>query len=97
MAKKHDVEKEIEEVEKYEYLLVEYIKEISNETTYLLLIIATLFLFVLLGVSPEFSSADYGMIRTIFAILILGGFALFGISSMVKRKIEKRFEKIFSK
>jgi len=96
MAKKQSLEKGIKEVEKYEYLLVEYIKHISNELTYLLLIMASLFLFVLLDISPELVHTNTDMLRIIFVVLIVGGFALFGVSSMTKRKIERKFEDIFS-
>ena len=95
MARKESWKKDIKEVEKYEYLLVEYIKHISNELTYLLLIMASLFLFVLLDISPELINTNTDMLRIIFVVLIVGGFALFGVSSMTKRKIEKQFERIF--
>jgi uncharacterized membrane protein len=95
MAKKQKLESEIEDVEKYEYLLVEYIKHISNELTYLLMIIATLFLFVLLDLSPS-TGQDFGIVRIVLVVMIVGGFALFGVSSVVKRKIEKKFDRIFS-
>jgi len=95
MAKKESVEKEIEDVEKYEYLLVEYIKEISNGMTCLVMIVTTLFLFVLLDLSPQFASPDYDFVRLALILAMIGGLALFGISSLVKRKLEKKFKKIF--
>jgi len=96
MAKKQSLSKEVHDVEKYEYLLVEYIKQISNELTYLMMILATLFLFILLDISPELASTDYSIVKLVLAVTIIGGFALFGISSMIKRKIEKKFERIFA-
>ncbi len=93
MAKRNSVSKEIRKVETYEYLLVEYIKEISNEMTYLVLIITSLFLFVMmdtlsLGIEPE----KFGVVKLIFILMIIGGFALFGLSNITKRNIEKKFE-----
>jgi uncharacterized membrane protein len=96
MAKKTSLDKEIKDVEKYEYLLVEYIKHISNEITYLLLIMASLFLFVLIDISPQLLHTNTELLRIIFVVLIVGGFALFGISSVTKRKIERKFEDIFA-
>lgn len=95
------IEQEIREVEAYEYLLVEYLKEISNELTYLVLIVCALFLFVLIDIMPSFvpsaDAGDYGMIRLVFILLIVGGFALFGVSNITKRKIEKKFELMFGR
>lgn len=95
-----------EEVEKYEYLLVEYVKEISNEVTYLLLIVTSLFLYILVDLFPDkmgeaqtvvrslgLSSVD--MLRLVFILLIIGGFILFGLSNYTKRNIEGKFEDIF--
>ena len=96
MPKKEKVEEEIEEVEKYEYLLVEYIKEISNGMTCLVMIVTTLFLFVLLDLSPQFASSDYDVLRLALILAMIGGLALFGISSLVKRKLEKKFQKILT-
>ena len=95
------LEREIKQVETYEYLLVEYIKEISNELTYLVLIVCALFLFVLIDIIPTFiptpSAETYNLIRLIFILLIVGGFALFGVANITKRKIEKKFELIFTR
>lgn len=98
------IQEEVREVEAYEYLLVEYLKEISNELTYLILIVAALFLFVLIDIIPSFvptgeaiGAGSYEMIRTVFILLIVLGFALFGISNITKRKIEKKFEMIFKR
>lgn len=90
------LEREVRQVERYEYLLVEYLKEISNEMTYLVLVVSSLFLFVLLdvlplGVPPE----QFNVVRLVFILFIVGGFALFGLSNITKRKIEKKFELIF--
>ena len=89
------LEKEIKQVERYEYLLVEYLKEISNEMTYLVLVICSLFFYVLLDILPTATIQDYEIFRILFVLLIIGGFALFGLSNITKRKIEKRFERIF--
>ncbi len=95
-----------EEVEEYEYLLVEYVKEISNEVTYLLLIVTSLFLYILVDLFPEkmgpsktivrslgLSSVD--MLRLVFILLVIGGFVLFGLSNYTKRNIEGKFEDMF--
>lgn len=85
--------KELRKVETYEYLLVEYIKEISNEMTYLVLIITSLFLFVMMdSFSLGVEAADFGVVKLIFILMIVGGFALFGLSNITKRTIEKKFE-----
>ena len=94
MAKKPN--RGVEEIEKYEYLMVEYIKQISNEILYLLLILTALSLYMLLGVSSQFASQDYDILRIVFLVLAAGGFALFVVSSTMKRKIEAKFEKILS-
>ncbi len=94
MPKKQSVEEEIGDVEKYEYLLVEYIKEISNGMTCLVMIVTTLFLFVLLDLSPQFAATDYDVLRLALILAMIGGLALFGISSLVKRKLEMKFKKI---
>lgn len=94
------------EVKKYEYLLVEYVKEISNEVTYLLLIVTSLFLYILMDLFPgrigESQTAvrllglnSVDMLRLVFILLIVGGFILFGLSNYTKRNIEKKFEGIF--
>jgi uncharacterized membrane protein len=97
MAKKPGIAKQIQEVEKYEYLLVEYLKELSNEITYLLLVVCSLFFFVLIGLFPQAVGENIDLVRTVFILLIVGGFALFGMSTIAKRKIEKKFELIFRK
>ncbi|NYZ79781.1 hypothetical protein H0N95_00855 [Candidatus Micrarchaeota archaeon] len=89
------IEKEVKQVEKYEYLLVEYLKEISNEITYLVLVVCSLFLYVMLDLLPAANTPNYEVIRIIFILLIIGGFGLFGMSNITKRRIEKRFEQIF--
>ena len=97
-AKTSGLKKEIKQVERYEYLLVEYLKEMSSEITYLLLIICSLFLFVLIDIVPGAAlNEDYVFIKAIFVLLICGGFALFGLSAMTKRRIERRFEAIFAR
>ena len=87
------IETKLQEVESYEYLLVEYLKEISNEMTYLLLVIASLFLFIMIDFLP--TTENFESLRLVFIVLIIGGFALFGLSNVTKRKIEKRFERMF--
>jgi len=94
-ARKTSSVKEIKKVESYEYLLVEYLKEMSNEITYLVLIVASLFMYVLLDLLQLSAQPDYEIIRSIFILMIIGGFGLFGLSSMTKRKIEKKFEAMF--
>ncbi|MBI1973339.1 hypothetical protein HYS54_00855 [Candidatus Micrarchaeota archaeon] len=90
--------REVKQVEKYEYLLVEYIKEISNELTYMLLITTSLFLFVLIDIIPGLSATQgYMTVKVIFVILIAGGFGMFGLSNVTKRRIEKRFEQVFAR
>jgi len=96
MAKKESIDKEIEDVEKYEYLLVEYIKEISSSMTCLVLIVTTLFLFVLLDLSPQFASSTYDPLRIALLLAMIGGLALFALSSLIKRKIEKKFKKVLT-
>lgn len=93
--KEEKIEKEVKVVEKYEYLLVEYIKEISNEMTYLVLIVASLFFYVLLDFFPTIEDAGMASIlKIIFVLIIIGGFGFFGMSNITKRRIEKQFEKI---
>jgi len=81
-----------------QYLMLEYLKEMSNEITYLVLVVAALFLFMLVDIIPDLTGqapiAGYTAIRTIFVLLVIGGFALFGVSNITKRKIEKRFAEI---
>lgn len=90
--------KEVKQVERYEYLLVEYLKEISNEMTYLLLIATSLFLFVLIDIVPGLTASQgYLTVKIVFVILIVGGFGMFGLSNITKRRIEKRFEKILAR
>jgi len=95
------LEREIREVEGFEYLLVEYLKEISNEMTYLVLVVAALFLFVIIDIVPSVIPTpitdSYQMIKLVFVLLVVGGFALFGLSNITKRRIEKRFAKILYK
>ncbi len=99
-------EEETQEIEKYEYLLVEYVKEISSEVTYLMLVVTSLFLYILTDLFPDkmgqgvtairvigLSSLD--MLRIIFILVMIGGFILFGLSNITKKKIEDKFEKIF--
>lgn len=87
--------KEIKQVERYEYLLVEYLKEISAEITYLLLIICSLFLFVLIDLLPGAQQMEgYYFIKIVFILLIIGGFGLFGLSNVTKRRIERKFEQL---
>ncbi len=95
-TKKTSTARKLREVEEYEYLLVEYLKEMSNEITYLILIVASLFMYVLLDLLPLSTNPDYEIIRGVFILMIIGGFGLFGLSNMTKRKIEKKFEAIFS-
>lgn len=94
--KRTSLEREVKKIETYEYLLVEYIKEISNEMTYLVLIVVSLFLFVMSDVFPLVEPQHFNIIRLIFVLLIVGGFALFGMSNITKRRIERKFELIFT-
>ena len=94
-SKKQDLASEIKEVEAYEYLLVEYLKEISNEITYLLLMIVSLFLYLMIEFIQLPDTVDTQLVKLVFIILTIGGFGLFGLSSFTKRKIEKKFEYMF--
>lgn len=87
--------------ERYNYLLVEYLKEMSNETTYLLLIITSLLLYILVSLFEDrMASSTIGilgitspnLLRIVFILLMLGGFILFTITSFSKRDIEKQLE-----
>lgn len=93
-ARASKLEREMKKIETYEYLLVEYIKEISNEMTYLVMVVTSLFLFVMLDAFPLVEVENLNVIKIIFVLLIVGGFALFGLSNITKRKIEKKFELI---
>jgi hypothetical protein len=95
MAKKQGAG-EIEEVERYEYLLVEYLKEMSNEMAYLLMATIALFLFVLLDVSVDLAVYNLDMIKLVLIAWMVGSIAMFSLSSLVKWKIEKKFKKILS-
>jgi uncharacterized membrane protein len=86
---------EVRKVESYEYLLVEYLKEISNEMTYLVLMICSLFLFVLIDLIPATTIENPTIVKMVFVVLICGGFALYGLSSVTKRRIEQKFERMF--
>lgn len=81
----------------FDYLLVEYLKRASNETSFLLLIITSLLFFVLINLFPA-SLTSVGQnvetIRLVFVILILGGFAMFGKATLEKRDIEKKLLQI---
>jgi uncharacterized membrane protein len=88
------IQGEIKQVERYEYLLIEYLKEMSHEMTYLVLIMGALFFYVLIDLFPTTIQSPFAM-RIVFAVLICGGFVLFGLSSMTKRRIERKFERIF--
>ena len=90
------LEREIKQVERYEYLLVEYLKEISNEMTYLVLVIVSLFLYVMLDLIPTPGIENYELVRIVFVVIIIGGFGMFGFSNITKRRIEKKFEKILN-
>lgn len=92
---KDRIVQEIRQVETYEYLLVEYLKEISNEMTYLITMVVSLFLYVILDFLPLTEGVDYSLLRLIFVLLIVGGFGLFGLSNITKRRIEKKFEMMF--
>jgi len=85
---------DIEEVERYEYLLVEYLKEMSNEMAYLLMATIALFLYVLLGVSADFAAYNMDIIRIVLIAWMVGSIAMFALSSLVKWNIEKKFKKI---
>lgn len=96
------------ETEEYEYLLVEYVKEISSEVTYLLLIVTSLFLYILVDLFPEKMGAEatatgiagltsVQLLRLVFILVIIGGFILFGLSNITKRKIEDKFDEMFNK
>jgi uncharacterized membrane protein len=93
--KKESVREEIHDVETYEYLLVKYIKEISNEMTYLMLTVCSLFIYI--AMDAVFSSAieNFELVRLVFLVTTVGGFALFGMSNIKKSRIEKKFSKIF--
>ena len=93
MAKKQETG-EIEEVERYEYLLVEYLKEMSNEMAYLLMATIALFLFVLLDVSADLAVYNLDMIRLVLIAWMVGSIAMFSLSNLVKWNIEKKFKKI---
>jgi hypothetical protein len=49
-----------------------------------------------LDLSPQFASSIYDPLRIALLLAMIGGLALFALSSLIKRKIEKRFKKIFS-
>jgi len=94
------------EIEKYEYLLVEYMKEISNEITYLLLTIVSLFLYLVVNLFQDLVATEVPeefilgltsveMLRIVFILLMVGGFILFTLSSITKKNIEKKFDEIF--
>jgi len=90
-----EVEDQVYEVERYEYLLLEYLKEMSNEITYLLIIICGLFLFLVMDLAPAAQlSGSIETLKTAFIVIIIGCFALFGLSSITKRRIEGRFKAI---
>ena len=91
--KKKGVMEEIKEVEKYEFLLIEYLKEMSNELTYLLIIACSIFLFLMIDMLPAAQTGEFETLKTIFIIIILGCFGLFGFSAVTKRKIEERFKR----
>lgn len=89
---------EIKQVERYEYLLVEYLKEMSSEIIYVLLIMGSLFLFVIIDLLPgAATNENYLFVKAIFVLLMCGGFALFGLSAITKRRIERRFEAMFTR
>lgn len=97
MAKKATrLEKEVREVEKFELLLVRYLREISNQVTYLMVIVSSLFLLVLVDLGPATipDTRLFEMARLVLIILVVGGFMLFVGSSSRKRRIEKRFEQV---
>jgi len=89
-----EVDEEIHEVQRYEYLLLEYLKEMSNEITYLLIIVCGLFLFLAMDFIPAAQAGDFALMKTAFIIIIIGCFALFGLSTVTKRRIENRFKSI---
>ncbi len=95
MAKKQGAG-EIEEVERYEYLLVEYLKEMSNEMAYLLMATIALFLFVLMDVSADLAVYNLDIIKLVLVVWMVGSIAMFSLSSLVKWNIEKKFKKILS-
>ena len=95
LTKKASLTSEVREVETYEYLLVEYLKEISNEITYLLLMIVSLFFYLMIEFLKLPDTTNVNVIKLVFIILILGGFGFFGLSSYTKKKIEKKFEYMF--
>lgn len=97
----------IEEVERYEYLLVEYVKQVSNESTYLVAVVTTLFLYMLTNLFSDklisgkatqiMGLTSVGLLKIVLVIIMLGGFTLFALSNYRKRKIEKRFEEVIEK
>ena len=89
---KEDIHKELQKVERYEYYLIEYLKEMSNEITYLLVVVCALFLFILTDFMPSAQMEAFSFLRTIFIVIIIGCFALFGLSAVTKRRIEKKFK-----
>ncbi len=98
---------EIEETERYKYLLVEYVKQISNELTYLLMIVTTLFLYILTNLfSDRFAGGEaivagtitsLDLLRIVLITILIIGFLFFTLSTYTKRNIEKKFEKIKQK
>jgi uncharacterized membrane protein len=96
MPARRRIDREFKDVEKYEYLLVEYLKEMSNEMTYLMLVVVSLFLFVVIDIVPSASLENPFAIKVVLVVLMAGGLILFGMTSLIKRNIERRFERIFS-
>ena len=78
----------------YEYLLIEYLKEISNEITYTILITTSLFILLMLDIFQPKNIQSFELIRTVFIVFIVGGFFMYGLSSWTKRRIENRFNNI---
>ncbi len=99
-AKKRTVKTAKTDNKLFNYLLVQYLKEMSNELTYLLLVVAALFLFMIIDVIPDITGepmiASYAAIRAVFIILVVGGFFMFGISNATKRRIERQMLRILS-
>ncbi|MBS3060682.1 MAG: hypothetical protein J4432_04195 [DPANN group archaeon] len=78
----------------YDYLLVEYLKEISNEITYISLITSSIFILLLLDIFQPAGIESFDLIRLIFIVFIVGGFFLYALSSWTKRRIEASFRAI---
>ncbi|MEM4221841.1 MAG: hypothetical protein QW097_00200 [archaeon] len=87
---------ETEKTYSKDYWLLEYLKEISNELTYLILIVASIFIYLMIDLLPAVPGSTDNL-KLLFLILTLGGFGLFALSNITKTKIEKKFKEALSK